>query len=168
MITTPNTYVATVEAILWTGATVDFVDVERDTGLLSLNCLAKKIKNSVKKPKAIIPVHLFTQCVRQMNKLRSFAEKNNVVIVEDACQAIGATQMGLKAGSFGHAAAFSFYPSKNLGALGDGGAVLTNDSDLAAKIRAMRNHGQSSLSKHDCLGLNSGLIQFKRVFFPQN
>jgi dTDP-4-amino-4,6-dideoxygalactose transaminase len=150
VITVPNTFVATVEAILYTGATPVFTDVEEDTFCLEPKRLERVITS---KTKAIIPVHLFGQPC-DMAAINAVAERYGLFVLEDACQAHGARLDGKMAGSLGHAAAFSFYPSKNLGAFGDGGAITTDDPELARKIRALRHHAQFESSVFSTLGFN--------------
>jgi dTDP-4-amino-4,6-dideoxygalactose transaminase len=153
VITTPFTFFATVEAIVHVGATPVFVDIEPGT----YNMDVAKLEAAVTpKTKAIMPVHIFGQCV-DMDPLMAIAEKHGLVVVEDACQAIGATYKGARAGSLARAAAFSFFPSKNLGCAGDGGIITTDDADLAAKCRKLANHGTSTKYYHDAFGTNSRL-----------
>ncbi len=153
VITTPFTFFATVEAIVHVGATPVFVDIEPGTYNMDIAKLEAAITD---KTKAIMPVHIFGQCV-DMDPLLEIAEKYNLKVVEDACQAIGATYKGKMAGSLAHAAAFSFFPSKNLGCAGDGGIITTDDADLAAKCRKMAAHGTSKKYYHDAFGTNSRL-----------
>jgi dTDP-4-amino-4,6-dideoxygalactose transaminase len=153
VITTPFTFFATVEAIAHVGATPVFVDIEPGT----YNMDVARVEAAVTpKTKAIMPVHIFGQCV-DMDPLMAIAEKHGLVVVEDACQAIGATYQGARAGSLARAAAFSFFPSKNLGCAGDGGIITTDDADLAAKCRKLANHGTSTKYYHDTFGTNSRL-----------
>ncbi len=150
VITVPNTFVATVEAIAMTGAKPVLVDVREDTALIDV----EKVRASfTPRTKAIIPVHLFGQPC-DMDPLMDQAKKHNCVVIEDACQAHGSTYKGRKAGSLGSAAAFSFYPSKNLGAFGEGGAITTNDSMVLDKARALRHHAQFKRNVHQELGYN--------------
>jgi dTDP-4-amino-4,6-dideoxygalactose transaminase len=150
VITVPNTFVATVEAIRFTGATPVFADVDEDTFCLAPERLERAITSQTK---AIIPVHLFGQPC-DMAAIGSIAEQHGLFVLEDACQAHGAAIDGKKAGTLGHAAAFSFYPSKNLGAFGDGGAVTTNDPELARKLRALRHHAQFESNVFSTVGYN--------------
>jgi len=138
VITVPNTFVATVEAIQYTGATPVFADVNNRTFCIEPAAIEKAI---TPRTRAILPVHIYGQPC-DMESIAAIARKHGVDVVEDACQAHGATFVGRKVGSFGKAAAFSFYPTKNLGAVGDAGAVTTNDRDLAREMRALRHHGQ--------------------------
>ena len=150
VITQPNSFIATAEAVSHTGAKPVFVDINPDTYLMDVSKLEAAITS---KTKAIIPVHLYGQ-VSPMKEILETAKKYNLFVLEDACQAHGATQDGKRVGSFGDAAAFSFYPSKNLGAYGEGGAVVTNNEELAVKIRMLRDHGSSQKYIHNFIGFN--------------
>ncbi len=153
VITTPFTFFATVEAIAHVGATPVFVDIEPGT----YNMDVTKLEDAItERTKAIMPVHIFGQCV-DMDPLNEVAERHDLIVVEDACQAIGATYKGKKAGSLARAAAFSFFPSKNLGCAGDGGCVTTDDAELAAAMRKIAAHGSSVKYYHDTFGVNSRL-----------
>ncbi len=154
VITTPFTFIATVEAISLTGATPVFVDIDAktfniDPGRLDALLAASKGR----KFRAIIPVHLYGQPAA-MDEISSLARKQDMVIVEDACQAHAAKYRGVFVGNFGSAACFSFYPGKNLGAYGEAGAVVSNDDDLAGKLRALRDHGQVEKYRHAVSGHN--------------
>ncbi|HEY9620828.1 MAG TPA: DegT/DnrJ/EryC1/StrS family aminotransferase [Crinalium sp.] len=153
VITTPFTFIATAEMVSAVGATPVFVDVDPQTYNLDLNRIEAAI---TRRTKAIIPVHLFGQPV-DMTRLMAIAQAHNLVVIEDAAQAIGATWGEAKVGSLGHVGCFSFYPTKNLGACGDGGAVTTNDEAIAAKIRMLREHGSHTRYFHDELGVTSRL-----------
>ncbi len=152
------TYVATVEVIALLGFKPVFVEAYPDSFNIDIEDLESKITdNSV----AIVPVHLYGQCA-DMERLMEVAERNNLVVLEDTAQAIGADYTyadgrTVKAGTIGNAGATSFFPSKNLGCYGDGGAVFTNDDELASKIRMIVNHGQSKRYYHDSIGVNSRL-----------
>jgi len=150
-----NTFIATCEAVTAVGATPVFADVDPETLLLSAATLEAVLTPATR---AVIPVHLYGYCV-DMPAVMAVAKANDLIVVEDAAQAHGATWDGRKAGSFGHAAAFSFYPGKNLGAFGDGGAVVTNDAMVAETIRSLGNHGRSATShtEHVADGCNSRL-----------
>ncbi len=150
-----NTFIATAEAVLYVGARPRFVDVLPDTLLLDPDATASAVN---KNTAAIIGVHLYGQMV-DTDRLLEVARKNALAFIEDAAQAHGARFAGQRAGSVGVAAGFSFYPGKNLGALGDGGAVVTQDPALADKIRRLADHGRSSESRfhHDLRGRNSRL-----------
>jgi len=153
VITTPFTFFATVEAIAHVGAIPVFVDIEPGT----YNIDATKIEAAItERTKAIMPVHIFGQCA-DMDAINAIAERRGLVVVEDACQAIGATYRGKRAGALAKAAAFSFFPSKNLGCAGDGGCVTTDDAELAAKVRKIATHGTSKKYFHDAFGVNSRL-----------
>ena len=157
IITVPNTYVATVEAIVHAGYKPVFVDIDTDTGLMDLNKLESSI---TKKTIGIVPVHLYGQCV-DMERLSYIAKKHDVIIIEDACQAHGASFLETKAGAWGTAGCFSFYPSKNLGCMGDGGAITTNDTQLYEEVLALRDHGQFEKSIHSYIGHNSRLDEIQ-------
>ena len=151
VITTPSTFFATAEAISHAGAKPVFVDVCKDTCNLDPNALEEAINS---RTKAIIPVHLFGQPA-DMDPIRTIAEDKGVYVVEDAAQAHGANYRGERAGSIGIAGSFSFYPGKNLGAFGEAGAVTTNDSEVAERIRMLRDHGQAEKYYHDLIGWNA-------------
>lgn len=153
VITTPFTFWATTECIVRHGATPVYVDIEPDT----YNMDVTKVEAAItERTKAILPVHIFGQCV-DMDALLQIADQHSIPVIEDACQAIGATYKGKRAGSMGKAAAFSFFPSKNLGCAGDGGIITTDDADLAAKARKIASHGTSKKYFHDSFGVNSRL-----------
>ena len=150
VITVPNTFIATVEAIAMTGATPVLVDVDPDTALIDV----EKVREAISpKTRAVIAVHLFGQC-SDMDPLVELAAERGIKVIEDACQAHGATYKDRRAGSLGDAAAFSFYPSKNLGAFGEGGAVTTNDKELYDRIKALRHHAQYEKNIHKEIGYN--------------
>ncbi|HPE06939.1 MAG TPA: DegT/DnrJ/EryC1/StrS family aminotransferase [Smithellaceae bacterium] len=153
VITTPNTFIATAEAISLAGATPVFVDVEEKTHNVNPSLIEAAI---TKKTKAIIPVHLFGQ-MADMEPILTISNKYGLYVVEDACQAHGAEYKGKKAGSMGTTGCFSFYPGKNLGAYGEGGAVVTNDDALASKMKMFRDHGQAKKYYHDIIGWNARL-----------
>ncbi|MDI6901923.1 MAG: DegT/DnrJ/EryC1/StrS family aminotransferase [Anaerosomatales bacterium] len=153
VITTPFTFFATAEAIAHVGATPVFVDIEHGTYNMDVALLEAAVTPATK---AIMPVHIFGQCV-DMDPVLELAERHGLYVIEDACQAIGATYKGKRAGSIGHAAAFSFFPSKNLGCAGDGGIITTDDDDLAARARKIASHGTTKKYFHDTLGVNSRL-----------
>ena len=176
VVTVPNTFIATTEAITQAGARPDFVDIDDRTYNMdaeklrlyleqrcAFNRAGQLIQRGSGRPvSAIVPVHLYGQ-LPDMDKILDLAERYNLIVVEDACQAHGAKyfsrrqQRWLKAGSAGKAAAFSFYPGKNLGACGEAGAVTTNDAEVARKIRMIRDHGQSRKYFHDVEGYNGRL-----------
>jgi len=153
VITVPNTFIATAEAISLAGATPIFIDVEEKTNNMNPELIEAAI---TKKTKAIIPVHLFGQTA-DMDPILSIAKKHDLHVVEDACQAHGAEYKGKKAGSLGVTGCFSFYPGKNLGAYGEGGAIITNDDSLADKMRMFRDHGQARKYYHGIIGWNARL-----------
>jgi dTDP-4-amino-4,6-dideoxygalactose transaminase len=153
VITVANSFIASSEAITQTGARVVFVDINPKT----YNIDTGKIENKITaRTKAIIPVHLYGQPV-DMDPILSLAKKHNLKIVEDCAQAHGALYKGRTIGSIGDMACFSFYPGKNLGAYGDGGAVVTNDDVLAKKARMFANHGRVDKYDHEIEGINSRL-----------
>jgi dTDP-4-amino-4,6-dideoxygalactose transaminase len=153
VITVPNTFIATVEAILYTGATPVFVDVDPETYCLDPSRLERAI---TPRTKAFIPVHMYGQPC-DMEAVMAIANHHGIAVVEDACQAHGATFMGKRAGSFGVAGAFSFYPTKNLGGVGDGGALTTNDASVAERVRALRHHAQRQPNVFAEVGYNCRL-----------
>ena len=153
-----NTYIATIIAIKQSGLVPVLVEVEAETYNFDLNTLTDSISD---RTKAIMPVHLYGQ-LSPMDLIDSIAEKHNLLIIEDAAQAHGAIDnTGRYAGNLGDAAGFSFYPTKNLGALGDGGAITTNDDALAEVVRKLRNYGSSSKYVNDVLGFNSRLDEIQ-------
>ncbi|MGO4274940.1 DegT/DnrJ/EryC1/StrS family aminotransferase, partial [Paenibacillus sp. TAF58] len=153
VITSPYTFFASAEVISQVGATPVFVDVEPDTYNLDAYKLEAAITD---KTKAIIPVHIFGFPV-DMDLINSIANKYNLYVIEDACQAIGAEFINKKTGSMGIAGAFSFFPTKNLGGFGDGGIIVTNDDELAQKLRILRVHGSNPKYYHSMIGYNSRL-----------
>jgi dTDP-4-amino-4,6-dideoxygalactose transaminase len=153
VITTPFTFFATVECIAHTGAKPVFVDIEPGTYNMDISQVEAAITPNTK---AILPVHIFGQCV-DMDALKAIADKHGIPVIEDACQAIGATYKGKRAGSLAKAAAFSFFPSKNLGGAGDGGIITTDDEDLAKAARKLASHGTTKKYFHDTFGTNSRL-----------
>jgi len=157
VITAPNTFIATAEAISFTGATPVFVDIDESTHNMDPNLIEAAVTS---KTKAIIPVHLFGQ-PSDMDPIRIIAKKYGLFLLEDSCQAHGAEYKGKRTGSLGDAGAFSFYPGKNLGAYGEAGAVTTNDPDLAAKMRMLRDHGQSRKYYHGAVGWNGRMDGFQ-------
>ncbi|MFH1582992.1 MAG: DegT/DnrJ/EryC1/StrS family aminotransferase [Candidatus Falkowbacteria bacterium] len=157
VITTPLTAMATSLAIMNVGAKPVFVDIDS----ITYNIDASKIEKAVsKKTKAILPVHLYGQ-MAQMDKIMKIARKYKLAVVEDCAQAAGSAYKGRKAGTFGDLGAFSFYPSKNLGAYGDAGCIITNNKKLAEKVRAFRDYGQDGRYNHVYLGLNSRLDEIQ-------
>jgi len=153
VVTTAFTYFATVEAILHCGARPVFTDIEEaGFGLDPAGLEAVLGPRSA----AIVPVHLFGRCA-DLESIGRIADARGVPVVEDAAQSIGASRQGRRAGGAGRAGAFSFYPSKNLGGLGDGGCVTTDDADLADRVRALRSHGRDAAGVHRWLGTTSRL-----------
>lgn len=150
VITVPNTFIATAEAISAVGATPVFVDVDPVSYTMNPAAVEKAITS---KTKAILPVHLYGQTA-DLDPLLATAKRHNIALVEDACQAHGATYKGKKAGTLGIAGCFSFYPGKNLGALGEGGAVVTHDPALAEQIKMLRDHGSVRKYEHRVPGFN--------------
>jgi dTDP-4-amino-4,6-dideoxygalactose transaminase/acetyltransferase-like isoleucine patch superfamily enzyme len=176
VLTVPNTFIATTEAISQARAVPEFVDVDEHTYNMSPRMLERYLEKqcvrnqtgklislrSGRPVTAVVPVHLYGQ-MADMDAILSLAEKHDLIVIEDACQAHGAEYFSkirnrwMKAGSMGRASAFSFYPGKNLGACGEGGAATTNDPDVAAKIRMLRDHGQVKKYFHDVEGYNGRL-----------
>lgn len=155
-----NTYIATALAVTYVGATPVFVEPD----IRTFNIDPVKIENAITdKTKAIMPVHLYGQAC-DMDPIMEIARKHNLYVVEDCAQAHGATYKGKVIGSFGDAAGFSFYPGKNLGALGDAGATVTNDEELAKKIRALGNYGSDYKYHHIYQGNNSRLDELQAAF----
>ena len=153
VITVSHSFVATAEAIALVGAKPVFVDITDRHYTMAIDQLRSAI---TAKTKAILPVHLYGQCV-DMDPLLEIAAAHNLFVIEDACQAHGALYKNRRAGSIGDLGCFSFYPTKNLGAFGDGGAVITNNAVFADKMRHLADHGQSSQYCHQHLGTNSRL-----------
>jgi dTDP-4-amino-4,6-dideoxygalactose transaminase len=193
VVTVPHTFIATTEAISQTGALPEFVDIDERTYNMSVEKLREYLeeqcmrsesgalisKRSNRRVTAVVPVHLYGQ-MADMDGILKLAEEYGLMVIEDACQAHGAEYFSrrlnrwVKAGSMGRAAAFSFYPGKNLGACGEAGAAVTNDSKAAAKMRMLRDHGQSHKYYHDVEGYNgrldaiqAGLLQAKLAYLPQ-
>jgi len=153
VITAANTFIATVLAVLAVGARPVLADADPKTYNIAPDALEAAI---TPRTRALLPVHLCGQPA-EMDQILEIAAKHNLVVIEDAAQAHGAMYRGKRAGSMGHAAAFSFYPTKNLGAYGDGGMVVTSDAAIAEKIRQLRNYGQSVKYVHVTAGTNSRL-----------
>jgi dTDP-4-amino-4,6-dideoxygalactose transaminase len=192
VVTVPNTFIATTEAISQVGARPDFVDIDERTynmdaeklrQYLETQCYFEAGKLTNRKTgltvTAVVPVHLYGQTA-DMDSILELAEQYNLSVIEDACQAHGAEYFSKKdnrwkkAGSMGVAAAFSFYPGKNLGACGEAGAVTTNDTDMARKMRMLRDHGQSTKYYHDIEGYNgrldsiqAGILRVKLQHLPR-
>ncbi|MDB4349457.1 DegT/DnrJ/EryC1/StrS family aminotransferase [Omnitrophica bacterium] len=153
VITTPLTFIATGEAISNLGARPVFVDIDKKTYNINPALIEQKI---TEKTKAVLPVHLYGQCA-DIDPILKLAREYGLKVIEDCAQAIGALYKGRRAGSLGDVGCISFFPSKNLGAFGDGGMVVTNDEGLAEEIKVLRVHGSSSRYSHDALGYNSRL-----------
>ena len=155
-----NTYIATALAVTYVGATPIFVEPDIRTFNINPNLIEEKITN---KTKAIMPVHLYVQAC-DMDPIVEIAKKHKLYIIEDCAQAHGATYKGKKVGTFGVAAGFSFYPGKNLGALGDAGATVTNNKELAQKLKALGNYGSDYKYHHIYKGTNSRLDELQAAF----
>ncbi len=150
VITTANTFFATAEAISLAGARPVFVDVEEETALLDPSLLEAAISP---RTRAVIPVHLYGQPA-DMDAIRRIAGEHRLIVIEDSCQAHGARHRGKRAGALGDAAAFSFYPGKNLGAYGEAGAVTTDDAAIAERVQLLRDHGSRKKYEHEVVGRN--------------
>jgi len=159
VIVPPFTFIATTETVSAVGAVPVFVDVDAETFNLDLDAVERAIGP---RTKAIIPVHLFGQPVN-MERLMTIARASNLWVIEDCAQATGAKWGDRRVGSIGHVGCFSFYPTKNLGACGDGGAMTVNDPQLAADLRMLREHGQRQRYYHEAIGVNSRLDAIQAV-----
>ncbi|MBN2378861.1 DegT/DnrJ/EryC1/StrS family aminotransferase [candidate division WOR-3 bacterium] len=160
VITTPFTFIATAEVIVALGAKPVFVDMKPDT----YNLDPSKIEDAItEKTKVILPVHLYGQCA-EMDPISDIAHKNNLKTLEDAAQAFGSTYKGKKVGGLGDLTIFSFFPTKNLGALGDSGLITTNDDELYEKCRLIRVHGAPKKYYHTLIGQNSRLDTLQAAF----
>src|SRR2546429_8360773 len=153
VITAANSFIASALAISHAGATPVLVDVDPFTHTIDVTGIERAITS---RTKAILPVHLYGHPAH-MDPIRQLAEQRGLIVIEDACQAHGARYKGRRAGSLGHAAAFSFYPGKNLGAYGDGGMVVSNDRDVANRLEMLRNYGQKGKYQHLFRGYNRRL-----------
>jgi len=159
VITSAFTFIATAEAIKYVGAKPVFVDIDEKT----FNITAKSIEQAITpRTKAIMPVHLFGQPV-DLLKIKALCDKHNLKLIEDCAQSFGARIADKQTGSIGHASGFSFFPSKNLGAFGDGGLVVTNSDETAKKLKMLRNHGSDVRYYHDVIGYNSRLDDIQAV-----
>jgi len=157
VITTPFTFFATVESIITCGAVPVFADIDSVTMNITPEGIESKITN---KTKAIIPVHIFgTPC--NMPEIMDIAKKHNLYVVEDCAQSFGAEINNIKTGAFGDTGCFSFYPTKNLGCFGDGGMVITNNSQIKDDLLSLRNHGAKAVYVHDKIGYNSRLDEIQ-------
>lgn len=153
VITTPFTFIATAEVVALLGAKSVFVDIDEE----SYNIDPSKIEAAItKKTKAIIPVSLYGQCA-DMEAINNIAKKHNITVIEDACQSFGASFRGKKSCNLSTISCTSFFPSKPLGAYGDGGAIFTDNDELSAKMRMLLNHGQNERYKHKYIGINGRL-----------
>lgn len=157
VITTPFTFFATGEAIAQVGAKPVFVDIEEETYTIDPSKMKEAITEN---SKAIIVVHLYGQTAK-MNEIMAIAKTNNLRVIEDACQAIGTEYDGKRIGAIGDIGCFSFFPSKNLGAFGDAGMVVTNQQKLYEKVNELRNHGSERKYHHSSVGMNSRLDEFQ-------
>ena len=155
-----NTFWATAEGVHFAGATPVLVDVDPRTALMDPAAAEAAI---TERTAAILPVHLYGQCA-PWSELRAVAQRHGLPIFEDSAQAIGASFEGTKAGALGLAASFSFYPGKNLGALGEGGGITTNDAELARKVAQLRNHGCERRYVHSIMGFNERLHEMQAAF----
>lgn len=153
VITVANTYIATASAISCTGASPILVDADPRTYNIDVSLIEEAI---TERTKGIIPVHLYGRPA-DMDPIMKIAQQRGLVVIEDACQAHGARYKGKRVGSLGHAAVFSFYPAKNLGAYGDGGMIVTDDARAAESLRMLRNHGQREKYHHEVRGCNHRL-----------
>jgi len=159
VITSAFTFIATAEAIKYVGATPVFVDIDDKT----FNITAETIEKAITpKTRAIMPVHLFGQPA-DLTKIKALCDKHNLKLIEDCAQSFGARIDGQQTGSIGNAAGYSFFPSKNLGAFGDGGLVVTNSDETAKMLKMLRNHGSDVRYYHDVIGYNSRLDDMQAV-----
>lgn len=157
VVTQANTCVPTVTGIVRAGGTPVLCDVDPSSAVMDLDSLAAAIGE---RTRAVVPVHLYGQCA-DTEAIAELCEPRGIPVVEDCAQAHGASLRGRSAGTIGAAAAFSFYPTKNLGALGDGGAVVTGDEDIAARLRLLRHYGQTDRYRHGSFGVNSRLDEIQ-------
>lgn len=157
VITSPNTFIATAEAIAYTGAKIIFADIDPRTGNLDPRAVEARL---TPRTKAILPVHLYGRPA-DMDAFAEIARNRHLALIEDACQAHGARYRGRRSGTLADSAAFSFYPSKNLGAYGEGGALITNDDRIAEFARAARSHGDTSRYVHQFVGYNYRMEGFQ-------
>jgi dTDP-4-amino-4,6-dideoxygalactose transaminase len=157
VITSPNTFIATAESISYTGARPVFADIRPETGNIDPQALEQVI---TERTRAIVPVHLYGRPA-DLQAILDIAERHSLAVIEDACQAHGARYQGTRVGAFGLAGVFSFYPSKNLGAYGEGGALTTNDDNVAELARMLRDHGSKTRYHHDAVGFNYRMDGFQ-------
>jgi dTDP-4-amino-4,6-dideoxygalactose transaminase len=159
VITSAFTFIATAEAIRYIGAIPVFVDIRPDT----FNIDPQQIRQAITdKTRAILPVHLFGQAA-DMEEIQALVEQFELLLIEDCAQCFGSRYRGKMTGTLGHAGAFSFFPSKNLGCYGDGGMITTDDADIARQIKLYRNHGSSQQYHHEVIGYNSRLDELQAV-----
>jgi dTDP-4-amino-4,6-dideoxygalactose transaminase len=157
VITVSHTFISTADAIVRNGAKPVFVDIDPESYCMDVTKIEKHINS---RTRAIIPVHLYGQCP-EMGRINTLAKKYKLAVIEDACQAHGATYKGKKAGSMGDIGCFSFYPTKNLGAYGDAGMVVTGDKSIAGKMALLRNYGQTKKYYFDSSGINSRMDEIQ-------
>jgi dTDP-4-amino-4,6-dideoxygalactose transaminase len=157
VITVAHTFTADADAVVRNGATPVFVDIDPETYCINVTKIEEKIS---RRTRAILPVHLYGHPA-DMEPIMALAKKHKLYVIEDACQAHGAEYKGRKVGNIGDIGCFSFYPTKNLGAYGDAGMVVTNNEKLADKIRMLRNYGQSDRYHHEFMGINSRLDELQ-------
>jgi dTDP-4-amino-4,6-dideoxygalactose transaminase len=157
VITVSHTMISTVDAITRNGAKPVFVDIDPETYLMDTSKVEAEISD---KTRAILPVHLYGHPV-DMNPIMEIAKENNLFVIEDACQAHGSEYNNTRVGGIGQIGCFSFYPTKNLGAYGDAGMIVTNDEDLSNKLKKLRNYGQSEKYYYDFVGVNSRLDELQ-------
>src|ERR1700694_1395897 len=157
VITTANTFIAAVEAIALVGATPIFIDVDPETYTMDWRQLESVL---TERTRAIIPVHLYGHPV-EMKPVMNFAQAHELRVIEDASQAHGATYQGQHVGSFGDIACFSLYCSKNLGAYGEAGICVTNDSELAETLCMLRDHGSRTRYRHELIGVNARMVELR-------
>ncbi len=157
VVTTPFTFIATATSIARSGARPVFADIDPATFNLDIGAAASAVTT---RTRAVLAVDLYGRCA-EWERLEALAREREIFLVEDAAQSIGATHRGRPAGSFGDAASFSFYPTKNLGGMGDGGLVTTSRADLASKVRLLRSHGDTGRYEHAVIGLNSRMDAFQ-------
>lgn len=162
VITTPFSFFASASTIVRCGARPAFVDVDPSTLNLCPEAVIRYLERSELRIRGIMPVHIYGQCA-SMDRFQQIAESNKLQLYEDAAQAFGATWRGKRAGSFGLAAGFSFYPTKNLSAFGDAGCVTTSDPELAERVRNLRNHGSAKRYYHDEIGWNARMDAIQAV-----
>jgi dTDP-3-amino-3,4,6-trideoxy-alpha-D-glucose transaminase len=157
VVTQANTCVPTVTGIVAAGATPVLCDADPVSGVMDLESLESALGE---RTRAVVPVHLYGQCA-DTEAIAALCEPRGIAVVEDCAQAHGASLRGRPAGTIGAAGAFSFYPTKNLGAIGDGGAVVTEDAELADRLRLLRHYGQADRYRHECYGVNSRLDEIQ-------